>query len=407
MDDILNECQLSMDPNVFIFEGVSEFLFYNSELKTRVVVNKSNIINPIIYRFLDVDNLYTISLNKNESSNPEVLKLIRLLREHYMCDVFYGCNVKPVTIPPVMKCHEEHRGNIDNGKIYSLINEITFFINGQCNLNCLNCKEYNKQFLFCYKNSGFLRFNKIKEILEKIINVSNLSKLNFCGGNIMLYPELDKLFSFLQSLQCKSNFYIFYKNWDNNLLNKILHINSLLHIFVDFPIDDNIIKNILYHISSIQERVVFNFIITSEENITELNAVLNNYPIEIYNLFPFYNGNNIIFFKKYVYITNEDLCNETPSKKDIYKKQLFNINNMGKIIISSDSMYYTNLNFSPLGSLNESIESIIKKEWNNGKVWKNIRNSNPCSECIYQYMCPSPTNYETALGKANMCNIKD
>lgn len=34
------------------------------------------------------------------------------------------------------------------------------------------------------------------------------------------------------------------------------------------------------------------------------------------------------------------------------------------------------------------------------------RVQNPCNACIYQWLCPSPSNYELAIGKPNLCHVK-
>lgn len=38
-----------------------------------------------------------------------------------------------------------------------------------------------------------------------------------------------------------------------------------------------------------------------------------------------------------------------------------------------------------------------------GEWWEKTK---PCVECCNRYLCPSPSNYETALNKPNLCNIK-
>lgn len=39
--------------------------------------------------------------------------------------------------------------------------------------------------------------------------------------------------------------------------------------------------------------------------------------------------------------------------------------------------------------------------------WMKIRNKKPCSNCIYQYLCPPPSKYESMIGKMNLCHIKE
>lgn len=68
---------------------------------------------------------------------------------------------------------------------------------------------------------------------------------------------------------------------------------------------------------------------------------------------------------------------------------------------------YANLNHPTLGNINmHSIHEIVDKEIKEGLSWFRIRNQAPCNECIYQWLCPSPSNYEISIGKPNLCHVK-
>lgn len=49
---------------------------------------------------------------------------------------------------------------------------------------------------------------------------------------------------------------------------------------------------------------------------------------------------------------------------------------------------------------------MIYREMIEGHSWLRIRNQEPCCSCIYQWFCPSPSNYELAIGRSNLCHIK-
>jgi pseudo-rSAM protein len=50
---------------------------------------------------------------------------------------------------------------------------------------------------------------------------------------------------------------------------------------------------------------------------------------------------------------------------------------------------------------------IVHKEIDNGKSWFRIRNQAPCNDCVYQWLCPSPSDYEIAIGRQNLCHINN
>ncbi|MCL2413707.1 MAG: hypothetical protein FWC94_00425 [Bacteroidales bacterium] len=49
---------------------------------------------------------------------------------------------------------------------------------------------------------------------------------------------------------------------------------------------------------------------------------------------------------------------------------------------------------------------LLYKELDENTAWRKTRTEKPCSECLYQYLCPPPSNYEFAIGKFNLCTAK-
>lgn len=397
-----------LEPSVFIFSKGDKVLFYDSDLKSKVLCNKNDKIESLVCSLLELDNLYGMGLANSDLEDDEVSKLIKNLREQYMADLlpFAGVN-PPVVIPPVMKCHADQRSEMQETEVMPLLNELTFYLNGACLQECVHCKDYLHQLGFCYKNKEELKFREVKDLLHKVLATTPTLKLNFMGGNIFCYTKINELLTHLYQTQTKSNIYVHYLNWDSSFYNQLALCNIYTHIDVTFPVDWNIIKDISIQHEGRPKRIKFRFVVENEEEFEILQYKIQELGIERFSIVPFYNNHNYTFFEKYVYTTEEDLSNDMPSKNDIYKRQLINLNDMGKLIISSDGYYFSNMNFPALGKTTEPIAQIISKEWNRGKVWKRIRKETPCTECLYQYLCPSPSNYELILNRPNLCNIKE
>lgn len=68
---------------------------------------------------------------------------------------------------------------------------------------------------------------------------------------------------------------------------------------------------------------------------------------------------------------------------------------------------YANVNHPILGNIyRDSIYEIVQKELDEGKSWFRIRNEAPCHNCLYQWLCPSPSDCEIQIGRSNLCFIK-
>lgn len=95
------------------------------------------------------------------------------------------------------------------------------------------------------------------------------------------------------------------------------------------------------------------------------------------------------------------------SMKDFFAKKSFNIYDFGKITVMPNGDIYANVNYPLLGNIcTHTIYDIILKELEEGKSWLRIRDQIPCNTCIYQWLCPSPSNYEILLGRPNLCHVK-
>ena len=128
--------------------------------------------------------------------------------------------------------------------------------------------------------------------------------------------------------------------------------------------------------------------------------------LEYFEIIPLYNGNNLSFFKKFIFIHIDDLKLKKIIKNQYFANQTFNINNYGKITILSNGDFYANLNQPKLGNINkDSLYDVLCLEIYNGKSWNFIRNVTPCKECVFQYICPPISNYELVIGKYDLCHV--
>jgi pseudo-rSAM protein len=86
--------------------------------------------------------------------------------------------------------------------------------------------------------------------------------------------------------------------------------------------------------------------------------------------------------------------------------QTLNTNDFGKLTILPNGSVYSNVNMEPLGTIENTVYSLVYKEITKGQSWFRIRDQAPCYDCVYQWLCPSPSNYELVIGKPDLCHIK-
>jgi pseudo-rSAM protein len=146
---------------------------------------------------------------------------------------------------------------------------------------------------------------------------------------------------------------------------------------------------------------------SSDEDYRQTERILEQYQIEQYQLKPVYTGKNIAFFEENVFLTKEDILSTSMSIKDFFFKQNMNTNDFGKINILPNGDVYANLNHPVLGNITtQSIDEIVSRELEEGKSWLRVRDQVPCNNCLYQWICPSPSDYEIIIDRPNLCHIK-
>ena len=124
---------------------------------------------------------------------------------------------------------------------------------------------------------------------------------------------------------------------------------------------------------------------------------------------PVYDNTNLPFFEEQVFLEKEDIFSKPISMQEIMRNQVLNTHKFGKLFVASNGdVRAGSVLEAPIGNLHtESIRRLVHKEMTEGKSWLHIRNRKPCCDCIYQWLCPSPSDYESVIGRPNLCYIKE
>jgi pseudo-rSAM protein len=155
-----------------------------------------------------------------------------------------------------------------------------------------------------------------------------------------------------------------------------------------------------------KNNVVWHFHITNEKEYELAEALIEKYGLENTEIKPVYVGGNLQFFLDNIYLTEEDLQSPKLSKREVFAHQALNTNDFGKLTVTAEGKVYANTSFHPIGTINDDIRKLVYEELTEGQSWLRIRDMKPCSECVYQWLCPSPSDYELAIGKPNLCHVE-
>ena len=217
-----------------------------------------------------------------------------------------------------------------------------------------------------------------------------------------LFSEYVRIFS---QFDYTKNYYSHYFNVNENIC--LINLpDTTLNIIVTLPVDEQKFEKahkLLKENSKVNYFWIF--IITSESEYSQTVALIEQFNIQKVAIKPFYNGSNYDFFLENLFTTSEDLAMIQLNRRQIFARQYINATNFGKLTVMPDGKIYANINHDAIGAIYDDIRNIIYSELVNGKSWLRIRDQKPCSDCVYQWLCPSPSNYEIAIECPNLCHV--
>jgi hypothetical protein len=373
----------TIEPYVFIGLTNKCVLLYNTLDGVTLESDQEEVIE-LLRKMLQDGNSGVILLTNDRYKQKVVNDFISELRKKYMGDIIDVAlsNAKPVQLLPYFNFP-------DKNEIY---------------------KKHN--------------FSSLKNVLE------NLSEISI---HVDAKTNLTKLIPFLQSIPGNPTFniignikevtmyneFLFYFDQHPSPKNILCHYNNAIElqptfgnnfsyrVSVRFPIDMKQWNDSRQMLINQNLPVEYIFEVLSDEDCLHAEQIIDQFMIEKYRLTPVYNGDNIDFFEKNVFLTKEEILSTSMSIKDIFIRQSMNLYDFGKINIESNGDVYANLNHPALGNIStDNIYEIVHKEVDEGKSWFFIRNQAPCNDCVYQWLCPPPSNYEIAIGRSNLCHVK-
>lgn len=380
-----------------------------------------NTLNHVVLTYKN-ENIYTFIRKLNSVENNGVVEFDLAIESQDLCDFILEVKAnfmgdllsfsddenerKPILFKSDILILNEGHMYYDYGKnILHNITEMTFYINGLCMADCEFCNLYYKQFLCCHKenNSEELKLESIVSCLESL-QESSLLRVNIIGGNIFSYSDFYLLVD-------KLNLFSFKKIYKVNL-KQIVEISDLYYIMNH---SNNMLELICTDLSDLNkiplifkelkfENLLINILVQSLDDLERIDKFFD---ADCFNLLlsPFYNGENIDFFKNNIFVCRDEL--NTVSLSDIKCNYILNNHFFGSFVCLPNGAIYSGLNDACLGNiLHDTMASITFEELNTTNCWLQVRrNVVPCKNCLYSCLCPPISNYEKAIGYNNLCSI--
>ena len=406
---------LCLEPYVFLFKGKLNYIIYNGFSHNFLVIDKIDDNRDVTYildLMTDIKNMYCVRITGERLLCDNVLRFLNDIRDGFYGDIYDDVlfEKRPVIFPPIANVKNSYdnlskeeelirKSNIDN-----FLHEITIYINGICNNNCKHCLDYYKQFIFCTKSHAEMSEESFNNIIDNLKN-TRVSRINIVEGNIFLHKSFEHLLCKLEGIGTKNIFYTHFHNIDFKKSIKILELGFSLCICVSGNFNKNDIDEIDRLLKVYNNQIIWKYIVASEEELNKVDYICECKDYN-YSIRPMYDKNNIDFFEKFVYNNEDDFYDVDLSCEDVIKRQMINLYDYGKLIITPQNEVYSNINYPVMGLFENDFVKYIKMLLTNNSPWFRTREKlEPCRDCSFKYLCSSPSNYEIILNKNNLCTI--
>ena len=402
-----------LESYTFLFYSKNQYVIYNTLNSTYIDCSLyGKTINTVLSILHNTNKTYCVGIYEYQLRDSQFTEFIKKIRNTFSGDIIKNIRgIPPFISKPILRIL--HHPNNPKTKEYNLLgenalfhlHEVTFYLENQgFDLNPMY-KDCYKQFLYpTYTEKQKLSHAKYLEIIEQL-SICQIDKINIIPATI----EKKELFSYLLSLSSqnsiKTQIKLPYKKYNKEDLKQLL-INPQfsIMIMVHLPVDYEELNS---YINLFNEYNITWSLIASNKNDVIFLSKNNLGKFTNVDYIPWYTGDNMDFFKEYIYNDFKDIIEQKNTKQHIFRKQILNDNLFGKLTIFPTGEVYSNVNFPTIGNIqDQKLSEIVYSEIENYfKPWFFTRDYVSCKNCVNKYLCPSISNYEIVANEYNMCYL--
>lgn len=395
----MEKTYLCLYPDTFLWNKNGEGMIYNSINNCGFRFN-NDAIEETAKALNNLKNLYCVEINKLDTRNPEQEQFIANIQKCKAGELvkLSASSPSPVVFPPLLNLQSEigrlqkESAEMVGENMLDYLHELTIWINTDS------------------KHSGIIE-NIDYDILSNILrsaSFSSIAHIHIKGTDIHKFPEVMKLIDILDRMHIKKSIHIKMSNLEHEMLSKNIFSSLQFALVVEVDNYENTekIDEFARIINKSDINSEWTFQVQNEEEYQIVEMLVKEHQLLKCEIKPVFTGYNLKFFEENIYLTEEDLQSPGLSKREVFAHQTLNTNDFGKLTITADGKVYANPYFPALGTIEDDIRELIYKEMVQGTSWRHIRDMKPCCDCIYQWLCPSPSNYELTIGKPNLCHVK-
>lgn len=393
-------------PDVFLWCKGEKGLLYHSALNKSFVFDNKGRIRELTEQLLQPENLYCIEVTEELYRQHEVFS---------WCYAVTDCQAgklvdqeegkKPVSFMPVLNLQKDVdrlRGDTfrtEGEDLLTYLHEVILYIGGRCEV----AGEYYRQVLYPVHSERMLEVGEIIRFLRQTVG-SGLRMVHILGGDLLEYAEKDKLLKALEEFPVEKCFYFLDQEFVRNKteIRKFIGENCRLKLICEKAF---LLNEAIDYLRVEKITVDLIGVVQSANEYQQMMDIIQECQWETFEVKPVYTGHNMQFFVHNVFVTEEDVQHPGLNRRQVFAHQVLNTHFFGQLTIMPDGQVYGNVNRKALGSINDSLYTLLYREMDKPDSWRRIRDDLPCRKCVYQWLCPSPSGYEFVMKRPDLCRI--
>lgn len=404
-----------LEPYTFLFNAEDKYVIYNTLNSTYIDCSYyKEAVAPILSALYNTNKTYCTGIYEWQLKNPLLMEFMKKIRQTFSGDIIKNVRgIPPFISKPILRIlhHPDHPKTkeynlLGENTLYHL-HEISFYMENNGDDLDNEYKDCFKQFLYpTYTGRQNLSRDKYQELIEQL-SICQIDKVNIVPTSIKNEGLLSFLLSLTHQYGIKTEIILPYKKYNKNDLEHLL-INPKfsLKIMIHLPVDYDELREYIELLNDFN--ITWCLIVSNNIDMDELVKTDWNNSINM-ECIPWYTGDNIEFFKKYVYNSFDDIIEQQNNKQQIFRKQIVNENLFGKLTIFPTGEVFSNVNYPAIGNIqNQKLSEIVYSEIDAfSQPWFFTREYVSCKNCVNKYLCPSISNYEIVANEYNMCYLNN
>ena len=382
--------QIVLRSSTFFWVDNKEGLLYNTDTKASYVFSiEDSLIASVCSQWNELDNLYVASVEENQTTRRFEAFCEKL--EELSLGAVLSSPKRALACPPRLKIKHSIEtinhigGDLSVEPILSNLMRVIVFLGGACDETSLW-----RQVIYPMASEERMDAKRLRAYLQWC-DACSLKRID------IVISEWDsrRVSSFAKEMKdLKEKVHFYFAHSDPGFDNEILSGSAF---------DGYAISQVCPPDASLQTAAWvpgrgYLLLVRSEEDVEHWEALLVGRESVNYDFKPIAD-NNLEFFRRNIFLSEEEILSQKLSSKDIFRHQALNVNQFGTLFVFPDGTIHPAADAPAIGTLEESVHQTIIRELEENHAWRQTRRlMEPCKDCLYHDLCPSPSVYERVFG---------